>query len=215
MQAPGSPRFLIIDDHEVVRRGLALILSEAFPSARLASAASVATATENLVSGTWDLVLLDINLPGRSGYELLEDVRKRWPRLPVLVVSAYPEEEFAIRSIRLGAAGYLTKDSAADELVAAVRKVLAGGKYVSAALAEKLVAFIGGDRASEPHELLSSRELQVLRLVASSRTLKEIAAELRLSEKTIATYRARISEKLGESTNVELTRYALRHKLVD
>jgi two-component system, NarL family, invasion response regulator UvrY len=138
MQAPGSPRFLIIDDHEVVRRGLALILSEAFPSARLASAASVATATENLVSGTWDLVLLDINLPGRSGYELLEDVRKRWPRLPVLVVSAYPEEEFAIRSIRLGAAGYLTKDSAADELVAAVRKVLAGGKYVSAALAEKL-----------------------------------------------------------------------------
>jgi two-component system, NarL family, invasion response regulator UvrY len=208
-------RILIVDDHEVVRRGLRQVLAEGFPGARFGEAESSPAAMAALAGQEWDLALLDINIPGRGGLEVLEDIRRSWPRLPVLVVSAYPEEEFAVRSLRLGAAGYLTKSSASDELLAAARKALAGGKYVSSALAEKLASIVGGDPSQEPHAALSSRELQVLRLVASGRTAKEIAAELHLSEKTIATYRARIAEKLGLSTTVEIARYALRHKLVE
>ncbi len=208
-------RILIVDDHEIVRRGLSQILAEGFPGARFVEARTSSDALEQLTVQPCDLVLLDINLPGRSGLELLEQLKERWPRLPVLVVSAYPEEEFAVRSIRLGAAGYLTKDSASDELLTAARKVLSGGKYVTATLAEKLAAVLGGSERQEPHEVLSSRELEVLRMVASAQTLKEIAGELHLSEKTIATYRARISQKLGLASNVELTRYALQHRLVD
>jgi len=208
-------RILIVDDHEVVRRGTRQVLAEGFPGAAFGEAASAPEATAALGAQAWDLLILDINIPGRSGLEVLEEVQRLWPKLPVLVLSAYPEEEFAVRCLRLGAAGYLTKNSASDELVAASRKALEGGKYVTAALAERLAAVLGGDVRSEPHEALSGRELQVLRLVATGHTLKEIAAELHLSEKTIATYRARISEKLGVSTNVELTRYALQHRLVD
>jgi two-component system invasion response regulator UvrY len=207
-------RILLVDDHEVVRRGLQQILAEKLPGARIGAAESYAAALDLLSREDWHLALVDVNLPGRSGLELLEELRRRWPRLPVLMVSAYPEEEFALRSVRLGASGYVTKDSASDELMAAVRKALAGGRYVTATLAEKLASYLGGDELQEPHELLSARELQVLRLVASARTLKEIGAELHLSEKTIATYRARISHKLGLSTSVELTRYAMQHRLV-
>jgi DNA-binding NarL/FixJ family response regulator len=208
-------RILLVDDHEVVRRGTRQVLAEGFPDADFGEAADAAKALALLAAERWDLLVLDINLPGRSGLEVLGDVRGQWPRLPTLVLSAYPEEEFAVRCLRLGAAGYLTKSSAADELVAAAHKALEGGKYVTAALAERLAAFLGGGFRAEPHESLSARELQVVRLVASGRTMKEIAAELHLSEKTIATYRARIAEKLGVSTNVELTRYAMQHKLVE
>jgi DNA-binding NarL/FixJ family response regulator len=206
---------LIVDDHEVVRRGLEQVLAEGFVGARFGHAATSAAALARLSEEPWDLALVDVNLPGRNGLDLLEEVRQRWPRLRVLVLSAYPEEEFAIRSIRLGAAGYVTKDSASDELVTAARKVLEGGRYVTGTLAERLAAVLGGSAAPERHEALSTRELQVLRLVASARTLKEIAGELHLSEKTIATYRARISQKLGLGSNVELTRYALQHGLAD
>jgi len=208
-------RFLVVDDHEVVRRGLKEVLSEAFPDAQLTDAATSEEAAAALAKGGWDLVLLDINLPGRGGLELLEEAKRMWPTLPVLMVSAYPEEEYAVRCLRAGAAGYLTKNSASDELVAAARKALAGGKYVTATLAERLASVLGGDVQQAPHEALSGRELQVLRLVASGKTGKEIAAELHVSEKTVATYRLRISEKMGLSTNVELTRYALQHKLVE
>lgn len=207
-------RILIVDDHEVVRRGLHQILVERLPGAHVGAAERYEAAIDLLTREPWDLALVDVNLPGRSGLELLEETKRRWPRLPVLMVSAYPEQELALRSIRLGASAYVTKDSASDELVAAARKALAGGRYVTAAVAEKLASYLGGDGTDAPHELLSARELQVLRLVASARTLKEIGAELHLSEKTIATYRSRISRKLGLSTNVELTRYALQHKLV-
>lgn len=207
-------RILIVDDHEVVRRGLHQILVERLPGAHVGAAERYEAAIDLLTREPWDLALVDVNLPGRSGLELLEETKRRWPRLPVLMVSAYPEQELALRSIRLGASGYVTKDSASDELVAAARKALAGGRYVTAAVAEKLASYLGGDGTDAPHELLSARELQVLRLVASARTLKEIGAELHLSEKTISTYRTRISHKLGLSTNVELTRYALQHKLV-
>lgn len=208
-------RILIVDDHAVVRRGTRAVLAEGFAGASFGEAATSQEAMDRLQDAAWDLLLLDINIPGRSGLDLLEEVRRRWPRLPVLVLSAYPEEEFAVRCIRLGAAGYVTKSSASDELVAAARKAMEGGRYVTAFLAERLASLLGGDLRLAPHEALSGRELQVLRLVATGRTMKEIAAELHLSEKTIATYRARIAEKLQMSTNVELTRYALQHRLVD
>jgi two-component system, NarL family, invasion response regulator UvrY len=208
-------RILLVDDHAVVRRGLIQILSEAFPGSRFGEAGSATEALDLVNADPWDLALIDLNLPGRDGLALLEEVRRTRPKLPALVLSVQPEEEFALRCLRLGASGYLTKGSAPDELAAAVRKVIGGGKYVTAALAERLAAHVGGDLGQAAHEALSNRELQVLRLVASGRSLKQIAAELNLSEKTIATYRARIAEKLSISTNVELTRYALRHKLVD
>lgn len=206
---------LVVDDHEVVRRGLRQVLAEGFPGARVGEADGAATATAQLSAGHWDLVLLDVNLPGPGGLALLDEVKRAWPRLPVLVVSAYPEGEFAVRCLRLGASGYVTKDCAGDELVAAVRKVLAGGRYVSAALAERLAGLISGLERPPPHEALSRRELEVLQLVARGRTLKEVAVALEIAEKTAATYRARVSEKLGLSSNVELTRYALKHGLGD
>lgn len=208
-------RILVVDDHELVRRGTRQVLAEGFPGATIGEAANASDGLALASGRPWDLVVLDINLPGRSGLEVLEELRRLHPRTAVLVLSAYPEEEFAVRCLRLGAAGYVTKSSAADELLAAARKALEGGRYVTAQLAERLATLVGGDLAQEAHEALSSRELQVLRLVATGHSQKEIAAKLSLSEKTIATYRSRIAEKLGVSTNVELTRYALLHKLVD
>jgi len=208
-------RILIVDDHEVVRRGLVQMLGEELPGAEFANAATGQAALDELAAGPFDLLLLDINLPGRDGLDVLGEVRRRWPGLPVLVISAYPEEEFAVRCLRAGAAGYVTKDTVADELLAATHKALVGGRYVSRALAERLATLVAEPRPDDPRERLSDRELQVLQRVALGRTAKEIAAELSLSEKTIGTYRARISEKLGLSTNVELTRYAMKHRLVD
>jgi two-component system invasion response regulator UvrY len=208
-------KILIIDDHEVVRRGLRQILSDAFPSALFGEAATSQEALDLATREKWDILLLDINIPGRNGLEVLEEVHKDQPKTPVLVLSAFPEQDFAIRALKLGASGYLTKQSASDELHAAVRKALEGGKYVTASLAEKLAARLGQDlQQTPPHEALSNRELQILRMIASGKTIKEIASELSLSEKTIATYRARIAEKLNLATNVEFTRYALKHNLV-
>lgn len=208
-------RVLIADDHEIVRRGLKDLLADAFGKIRIGEARTSQEALDLAQRQEWDIVLLDINMPGRSGLEVLEDLRRLRPTLPVLVLSASPEQDYAVRVLKLGASGYLTKQSASDELLAAIRKSLAGGKYVTATLAENLAAQLSGDAPDAPHEALSNRELQVLRLIASGKTVKEIAADLSLSEKTIGTYRTRISEKLRLATNVELTRYALQHKLAD
>lgn len=208
-------RILLVDDHEVVRRGVRQMLAEAFAGAEFGEAGALAPARELLARQPWDLVLLDVNLADGSGLELIERARALSPAPAVLVLSAYPEEEFAVRSLRLGASGYLTKSSLADEMVAAVHKVLRGGRYVSAALAERLAAALGNDAPGPPHEALSTRELEVLRQVASGKTIKEIAQQMQLSEKTVATYRRRVSEKTGLSSNVELTRYAMQHRLVD
>jgi two-component system invasion response regulator UvrY len=208
-------RVLIVDDHAVVRRGLKEVFADEFSELEIGEAENSRAALERTTAQDWDIVLLDINIPGRNGLDILSEIKRLRPRTPVLVVSAYPEEEFAIRSLKLGASGYLNKSSAADEVTAAARKVMAGGKYVTALLAEKLVATLGSDIQQAPHESLSSRELQVLRMVASGRTIKEIAAELALSEKTVGTYRMRIAKKLGLNSNVELTRYAMQHRLVD
>jgi DNA-binding NarL/FixJ family response regulator len=208
-------RVLIIDDHEIVRRGLKEVLEDELAGLEIGEAENSRTALELLATQDWDIVLLDINIPGRNGLELLGEIKRLHPRAPVLVVSVYPEEEFAIRSFKLGASGYLTKNLASDEILAAVKKVLAGGKYVTASLAERLASSLGSDVQQSPHESLSGRELQVLRLVASGRTIKEIASEIALSKKTVGTYRLRIAKKLGLNSNVELTRYAMKHRLAD
>jgi DNA-binding NarL/FixJ family response regulator len=207
-------RVLIVDDFPVVRRGLAEILSESLRDARVGEASTAEEALELAAKEDWDLAVIDLSLPGRDGLWLLEEMRRRHPGIPALVLSDYPEAQLAVRCMRLGAVGYVTKDSAPSELAAAAKKTLAGRKYVTAALAEKLADAVGRGSARPSHDALSNRELQVLRLVASGRTLKQIASDLKLSEKTVATYRARIAEKLRISTNVELTRYALRHHLV-
>ncbi len=208
-------RALIVDDHLIVRRGLKEILSDEFSELEIGEAENSRAALEMITTQDWDIVLLDINLPGRNGLEVLSEIKRLRSRTPVLVVSAYPEEEFAIRSLKLGASGFLSKGSASDEMVAAARKAMAGGKYVTTLLAEKLAATLGSDIQHDPHESLSSRELQVLRMIANARTIKEIAGELALSEKTVGTYRLRIAKKLGLNSNVELTRYAMKHRLVD
>ncbi|HNR93530.1 MAG TPA: response regulator transcription factor [Kiritimatiellia bacterium] len=212
--APNRLRILIVEDHPILCRGLRDILSEEFPDAVFGEADESRSALQAFRRQPWDVVLLDINIPGRDGLSLLDDVRRIRPAARVLVVSAYPEEEFAVRALKLGAAGYLGKNEAPEKLVEAVNKILGGGTYVNAILAEKLVTVLtASSDARLPHETLSARELQVLRLIAEGKTAKKIAEELSLSEKTIATYRARIAEKTGLSTNVQLTRYAFQHNL--
>ena len=208
-------RVLIADDHEVVRRGLKEILEDALGKLKVCEATAAQEAIELVMKQPFDLVLLDINMPGRSGLDVLQEIMRLRPKTPVLMLSVAPEEDYALRCLKLGAAGYLSKRSAADELLAAVNKAMAGGKYVTPKVAEKLAAAMCGDSPDAPHALLSNRELEVLKLIAGGRTIKEIAAELVLSEKTVATYRARLSEKLGLATNVELARYALQHHLAD
>ena len=208
-------RVLLVDDHKIVRRGLRGVIEEDFPDAQFGEAENSQTALELIYRETWDVVLLDINIPGRNGFDVLQEIKHLLPATPVLVVSAYPEEDFAVRALKLRAAGYLTKSRVADELKPAITKALAGGRYVTASLAEKLAESLGEDVKGARHESLSNREFQVLRLVALGRSLKEISGELSLSEKTVGTYRRRIAEKMGLSSNVELARYALQAGLVD
>lgn len=208
-------RILVVDDHAVIRRGLHFILTGAFPKLELVDTQDAREALEAVEKQTFDLVLLDINLPGRNGLDLLQDLRRLHPKMPVIVLTAFPERDYALRAFKLGASGYVSKQSAETELLRAVSKVLTGGHYVTPSLAEVFASVLAGETPDAPHESLSNRELQVLCSVARGKTLKEIAAELNLSEKTIGTYRTRISQKLGLSTNVELARYAERYHLVD
>lgn len=208
-------KILIADDHELIRHGLRGLLRDHLADVDIIEVSNAKEAVAAAMKGGWDLALVDINMPGRSGLELIRDLKQMHPTLPVLVVSAHTEEDFALRALKLGAAGYVSKQSAADVLVGAVKKVLSGGRYVSPAVAEKLAQAAAEGWSGTPHENLSHREMQVLQMIATGKTIKEIAAELALSEKTVATYRSRISEKLGLSTNVELTRYAMQHGLVE
>lgn len=208
-------KILIVDDHELVRRGLRGLLLEKFPGSRIAEATNSREDRGKIHGTIWDLVLLDINIPGRNGFEVLSELRRLHPQTPVIVLTVYPEEEFALRAFKLGANAYLSKRSASEELIAAVQKALSGGKYITPSLAERLAEAVGDNAVQVPHENLTERELQVLRLVAMGKSTREIAAELNLSVKTIATYRARISEKAGLATNVEIARYAMQHHLVE
>lgn len=208
-------KILIIDDHELVRRGLCALLTEQYKQVEIGQAGDARQGLAMALESDWDLVVADISLPGRSGLDLIQDIRRVKPELPVLVISGHQEKDYALRALKLGAVGYVPKQSAADVLVTAVQRALSGRRYVSQQLAEQLAGAISGDTPGASHESLSNRELEVLKHIASGKTIKEISGVLALSEKTVATYRGRIAEKMGLSTNVELTRYALQHHLVE
>jgi two-component system, NarL family, invasion response regulator UvrY len=208
-------RILIADDHAVFRRGLRETLSEAFSRVAYGEAKTAEETVDCVRLQDWDVVILDISMPGKSGLDILDDVKRLRPRTPVLLLTMHPEQQFARRALKAGAAGYLTKDSVPDELKVAIKRIVAGGRYVSATLAEKLAVDLRKGADIPLHELLSDREFQVLRMIASGKTVKEMAEELSLSVKTVSTYRGRILEKTGMKTNAELIRYALESRLVD
>lgn len=208
-------RVLVADDHTVVRRGLLQILEEA-PAMVVAGEASTGRQVLQAVQKhDYDVLVLDIAMPDGGGLEVLRQLQSLKPDLPVLILSMYSEKQYAVRALKAGAAGYLTKESAPDELIAAIRKVAQGRKYVTQSLAEKLAAELRGEPEKEPHETLSDREYQVMCLLATGKTITEIATELSLSVKTVSTYRARILDKLNLKSTAEIIRYALERGLVE
>lgn len=206
-------RVLIADDHAVVRRGLKQILADEFKPLTVGEAENAGEALCLIRERVWDVVILDISMPGRSGLEVLKEVKGLRPQLPVLILTTHPEEQYAVRVLKAGAAGYMSKESAPEHLLEAVRKVNKGGRYISPAVAELLAAQIGCDTEKQPHENLSDREYSVLCMIASGKTVGQIGQELSLSVKTISTYRARILQKMGMKTNAELTHYAISNNL--
>lgn len=208
-------RVIIADDHAAVRRGVKDILADEADMEIGAEASTSQELLELVRKQAWDAVVLDISLPGRSGLEVLSELKQERPSLPVLVHTMHAEDQFAVRALRAGAAGYLTKDSPPAELVKALRKIVAGGKYVGQSLAEKLAVNVDANIDRAPHEALSDREFQILRLLASGKTVSAIADELSLSVKTISTYRSRILGKMKMKNNAELMRYALQQKVVE
>ncbi|MEA2817749.1 MAG: two-component system, NarL family, invasion response regulator UvrY [Rhodospirillaceae bacterium] len=207
-------QILIVDDHAILRRGLQEILEREFRDVRIGGAGTAEEALTQLDSEKWDLVILDITMPGRSGVDVLRTLKAWRPKLPVLVLSMHPEDQYGKRVLRAGASGYMKKERAPEELIKAVRKLLSGGRYVSPTLAETLAGDLGRDDGTPAHERLSDREFEVLRKMASGKTVGQIAQELHLSVPTVSTYRARILEKMGMSNTAELIRYALSHHLV-
>lgn len=208
-------KILLTDDHAVVRRGLRQILAAEFKKAEFGEAANAQEAIKKLGEEPWDIAVLDVTMPGRGGLEVLKEIKQTRPKLPVLMLSMHPEDQFAVRLLKAGASGYMNKESAPEELVGAVKKLLSGGRYVSPALAEKMASYLALDVQTTPHERLSDREFLVLRLIASGKPVGAIARELSLSVKTISTYRTRILEKTGMTNNAELTHYALQNHLVE
>ena len=208
-------RILIADDHAVFRRGLRETLSEAFSRITFGEAKTAQETLELARRQDWDVIILDISMPGKSGLDILDDLRRSRPKVPVLLLTMHPEQQFARRALKAGAAGYLTKDSVPDELKEAIKRIVAGGRYVSPTLAEKLAVDLRQGTDMPLHELLSDREFQVLRMIAAGKSVKEVADELSLSVKTVSTYRSRVLEKTGMKTNADLIRYALQTQLVD
>ena len=208
-------RVLIADDHAILRRGLKEILVRELDQVTCGEAEDAQQALTEVQSHTWDLVILDISMPGRSGLDLLGDLRQTQPQLPILVLSMHAEDQFGKRVLKAGAAGYMNKESAPEELIKAIRKLLAGGRYVSPALAEKLVLTLNQDAGRPVHETLSSREFEILRMIASGKTVSQIAGELHLGPTTVSTYRTRILGKMNMATTADLIRYALQTHLVD
>lgn len=208
-------RVLIADDHPLVREGLKKILKGEVDISVVGVAANGAELLSIVQNQNLDVVVMDFSMPGRTGLDVLKELRDHRPKLPVLILSMHPEERFAVRVLKAGAAGYLTKESAPEELVKAIHKVAGGGKYVTPTLAEKLACDVGKNPDNPPHETLSDREYQIMCMIASGTSVKEISEELSLSINTINTYRARILEKMDMKTNIDLTHYALRNGLID
>ncbi len=208
-------RILVADDHAIVREGVKQILADVSDMVVQDEAENGQETLEKVARNDYEVVLLDISMPGRSGLEILEDIKSERPKLPVLILSMHPEEQYAVRALRAGASGYVTKASAPQELIGAIRKASRGGKYVTASLAEKLALELDVVTEKPPHEKLSNREYQVMLMLAEGQSVSEIAENLFLSVKTISTYRTRIMDKMGLKKNAELTLYAIHNKLID
>ncbi|MEO6488945.1 MAG: response regulator transcription factor [Ferruginibacter sp.] len=207
-------RILIADDHSVVRKGLRQILLEEFPTAHIEDVPDAEEMIKKVMNSTWDVIVSDMSMPGRSGLDALQQIKQIYPDLPVLILSIHPEEHYALRVLKAGASGYLSKGSASDELVKAVQTVLLGKKYISASVAEKLASSFSSDSGKPVHELLSDREFDVMKLLAAGKSVSDIAEILSLSVTTISTYRARIMTKMNLKTNSDLTKYAIESNLL-
>lgn len=207
-------KILIADDHSAIRIGIKQICTNEFPAVQFGEAVNYAEVFQQLKENDWDILILDIDLPGRNGLDILKQIRAEKSKVPVLIFSFHSEEQIALRAMKLGASGYLSKDAADKELVKAINKILDGRKYVSASLSEKFLEMMDDSAAKEPHELLSDREYQVMLLIASGKTVSEIAEALFLSTPTVSTYRARVLKKTRMKNNAELTTYAITQKLV-
>ncbi len=207
-------RILIADDHTVVRKGLKQILLEEFPSSVIEEVSDAEQLIQKVMTAQWDVVVSDLSMPGRSGLDALHQVKHSHPDLPVLILSIHPEEHYALRVLKAGASGYLSKDSAPDELVKAVQRVLLGKKYISSTVAEKLATSFTTDGDKQLHEHLSDREFDVMKLLASGKSVSDIAESLSLSVTTVSTYRARIMTKMNLKTNSDLTKYAIENNLL-
>ncbi|MDB5203176.1 MAG: response regulator transcription factor [Ferruginibacter sp.] len=207
-------RILIADDHTIVRRGLRQILLEGFPAALIEEVGDAEEMVKKIIQAEWDVVISDLSMPGRSGLEALQQIKQLQPKLPVLILSIHPEEQYALRVLKAGASGYLSKDLAPDELVNAVQRVMLGKKYITASIAEKLASVLDQDNDKPAHEFLSDREFSVLKLLASGKSVSEIAESLFLSVTTVSTYRARIMAKMGMKNNADLTLYAIQNNLL-
>jgi two-component system invasion response regulator UvrY len=207
-------KILICDDHKIVRDGLRQILLQMAEVSFVGEAANGSETFSLLKHETFDIILLDISLPGMSGLEVLQLVKTKWPKINVLMLSMLPQEQYAIRALKLGASGYLTKDTASEELLVAIKKVSTGGKYISQSLAENLALQFDSDRDRNIHDSLSSREFDIMIKLANGLTLLEIGNELCISDKTVSTYRSRVMEKMGFSRNTDLTKYCLEKKLI-
>lgn len=198
-----------------MRQGLKLILADHFKRAVFGEARNAQEALARVMKEKWDVAVLDVTMPGRNGLEVLKEMKRLRPKMPVLILSMHPEDQFAVRMLKTGAAGYLTKESAGEELVGAIEKVVNGGRYISSSLAERMASYLDMDVQKAPHERLSDREFLILRMIASGKAVSQIAAELSLSVKTISTYRARVLEKMDMKNNAELTHYAVQKRLVE
>jgi len=205
----------VVDDHPIVREGLKQILSDTEDILVVDEADSGQAVLSSAARSNFDVVLLDISMPGRDGLEVLRELKQQKPKLPVLILSMYPEEHYAVRVLRAGASGYLTKSSAPDELISAIRKVASGRKYISSTLAERLIYELDREADRPMHEVLSDREYQVMHMISTGKSVKEIAEALGLSVKTVSTYRSRIMEKMNMKNNAEIVLYAVQNKLID
>jgi len=207
-------RILIADDHAIIRKGLKQILLEEYPSAIIEEVKDAEEVIKKTINSEWDIIICDLSMPGRSGLDVVQQVKQNFPKLPVLILSIHPEEQYAIRVLKAGAAGYLSKDAATEELVIAVQRVLQGRKYISASIAEKMATELDHDSNKPPHEILSDREFDIFKMISAGKTVSEIAEQFSLSITTVSTYRARLLVKMNMKTNAELTRYALENKLI-
>jgi DNA-binding NarL/FixJ family response regulator len=207
-------KILIADDHAIVRKGLKQILLEEFPSATIGEACDAEELLVKVIHGEWNIVICDMSMPGRSGLDALSQIKQAAPQLPVLIMSMHPEDQYALRVLKAGAAGYLGKDTIHDDIVKAIQTVRLGKKFITPAVAEKLASALGEDTTMQPHEILSNREFDVFKLLSSGKSVSEIANQLSISTTTVSTYRSRIMEKMNLSSNAALTRYALEKKLI-